>query len=210
MSLFTSQMGFLTLKPTVSEKWNSVTIKTGFLTRLFTLFLYVQTVEILPSEKIIKFNYRRAYLFKSQKIVSFKNVSYIDYTFGSLITDFGLTSSGIGRHDQVESFRISIVTKNKERFPICAYRGEGSKCTGLFGVLLGGDDLIDFSGTQEGESRKLAEYIAKLIDVKIGKPAGFSIEMAKCPKCGRPTSQYKKNCLYCGAIIADPLNNLHN
>jgi hypothetical protein len=135
-------------------------------------------------------------------MISFKNISHVDYTYGSFGTDWGITSSSwFGRHDEVESFTISIVTKTGDSFPICAFRGEGSKTTGWSGVLLGGDDIFDFSGTQEDESRKFAEYIAKLLDVTIGEPIDSPKDTVKCPKCGRPLPPYKKTCLYCGKTI---------
>lgn len=194
-------MDFLTLRPSICETRESVIIRTGFFTCLLTLFLNMRKVEIIPLRKILLITYRRAYFFKSQSIINFRNVLYVDYTFDSIGTGWGLTSFGFGRQDQIESFSIAIVTQKDKRYPICTYRGEGSKCTGWTGVLLGGDDIIDFSGTQEDESRKLAEYLAKLIGVTIGKPMGSTIKMAKCPKCGRPASLYKKKCLYCGAIV---------
>ena len=195
-------MGFLTLRPSVHESRGSVIIKTGFVAGLLSLFLNTTRVEVIPSRRVIVFSFRRAYFFTSHHTIHFRDVGYIDYTFDSMGTDWGLTSVGFDRHDQVESFLIAIVTKDQKRHPVCAFRGEGANDTGWIG-LLGGDDLIDFSGTQENESLALAQYLAGLIGVTIGKPLDTT-DMATCPHCGHPTSIYRKKCLYCGALVNGP------
>jgi hypothetical protein len=206
MSLFTAQLSLLTLRPSIRESRDSVIIKTGFLTGLCTLFLSWRRVEILPSRRRVLLSSRKAYLFTSHEVIEFTDVWYVDYSFGSLGTDWGWTSAGFGRHDQVESFSISIVTKDDKRHVVCAFRGEGSTCTGWTGVLLGDDEILDFSGTQEKESRKLAQYLAKLLGVRIGKPLEAIADMATCPACGRSTSLYKAKCLYCGAQVNEAPN----
>ena len=128
-------------------------------------------------------------------------IAYIDYGFSAIETDWGWTGRGFGAHDQLESYSISLVTYSGNKHFICAFRGEGSVCTGWTGILLGDDSVMDFSGTQDGESRQLANYIASLIGVPVGKPLEHYAEMATCPECNRPTSLYKPKCLYCGAIV---------
>jgi len=201
MSLLALQLRILTLRPSIYESRESLIIKTSFITGLLTLFLNCRKVEIVPSRRMLQFSNRRAYFFTSHKIVDFEKVWYVEYSFGSMGTGWGWTSSGFGRHDQLESFSISIVTKEERTYPVCTFRGEGSRCTGWTGVLLGGDALVDFSGTQDQESRKLAKYLAGLLGVTIGKPLEDIADMAKCPACGRATSLYKTKCLYCGAEL---------
>ena len=201
MSLFTPQLSFLTLRPSIHEQRDSVVIRTGFLAGLFSLFLNTRQVEISPARQTVMFSYRRAYFFTSRTQLDFADVWYVDYSFGAMGTDWGWTASGVGRHDQVESFTIALVTRDERTHTVCAFRGEGSACTGWTGVLLGGDSLVDLAGTQDKESRKLAHYLAGLLGVTIGKPLDAIATMAKCPACGRPTARCKAKCLYCGAEI---------
>ena len=201
VSLYVRELSFLTLRPSIREGKDSLTIATGFLTRLFTLFLDIRTVRIIPSRRVVALQSRSAYFFSSLEMIRFSSVSHIDYAFGSFDTSWGWTLSGYARHDQVERFSISIVTKDDTKHFVCSFRGEGSVCTGWSGILLGGDALVDFSGTQEGESRKLAKYLAKLMGVTVGKPLKKIAKMTHCPECGRATSLYKPKCLYCGAQV---------
>lgn len=203
MSILTANFKFLTTRPAIDEVGGTLTIKTGLITRLATLFLNFRRIEIDPERCDILIEKRVAYFFVSRELIDFDSVWYVDYSFDSLGTEWGMTSGSLlGRQDQVESFPIAVVTRDDRKHFVCAFRGEGAKCTGWTGVLLGGDDLLDFSGTQESESRQLATYLAKLIGTQIGKPLDSSIDMATCPECGRPTSPYKAKCLYCGAVLA--------
>lgn len=201
MSFIAPNLSFLTLRPSIRETDDALVIKTGFLTALLTLFLKTTRIEISLSERTITFSKRVAYLFSSSQVVPFAEVGYVDYDFDSMGTDWGLTSSWFGRHDQVESFSISVVTHAGDKHFVCAFRGEGSTCSGWTGVLLGGDSMIDLMGTQDSESRKLAEYIAELLETRIGKLMEISTEMATCSACGRSTSPFKSTCLYCGAVV---------
>lgn len=199
MSLYTSKLNFLTLRPSIHEEHDRIVIKTGFLTALFSLFLNTRKAELIPSRKQILLSSHMAYFFTKHHQITFDDVWYLDYSFDSMGTEWGWTATGIGRHDQVETYTISIVTKDEKKYSLCAFRGEGSTCTGWTGVLLGDDEIFDLAGTQDSESRKLAQYLASLLDVSIGKPLEAIADMTTCPACGRPTSPYKSKCLYCGA-----------
>lgn len=201
MSLFTSTSNFLTLRPSIRETDDALVIKTGFLTALITLFLKRTRIEISLSKRTVSFTQRVAYFFSSCQEMSFADVGHIDYDYDSMGTSWGWTSSIFGRQDQVESYSISLVTVTGSKHFVCAFRGEGSVSTGWTGVLLGDDSLLDFEGSQQSESRKLAEYIAELLETRIGKPIETSIRMTSCPSCGRDTSPYKPTCLYCGGAL---------
>jgi len=164
MSLFESRWRILTLRPTIRETRDALIIKTALPLRLVTLFLSIRRVEIRPGPRTVILSRRIGILFLGSLTLGFDDIEYIDYTFGSLGTEWGWTSSVVGRHDQVESFAITAVTR-------------------------------------EGESRKLAKYIAGLLGVTIGEPVAAEVEMATCPGCRRPTSPFKPKCLYCGAEI---------
>jgi hypothetical protein len=201
MSLFTSQLSFLTLRPSVSELRDSLVIKTGNLAALLSLFLNTRHVEISASSQTVTLSRRTAYIYSSSVTININEVAYIDYGFSAIGTDWGWNGLGIGQQDSVESYSISIVTQDGKKHFVCAFRGEGSTCTGWSGILLGDDSIVDFAGTQDDESRKLAKYIAKLLGVTIGKPLDEIAEMTTCPECDRPASLYKPTCLYCGAAI---------
>jgi hypothetical protein len=201
MSLYTFRLSFLTLRPSVREDGRSLVIKTGFLARLCSLFLRLRRVEVLPDLREVRIVRRMGYLLKSAETLSFDDIWYVDYSFGAFGTSWGWTAGGYGRHDQVETFSVSLVTRDERPHYVCSFRGEGAVGTGWTGVLLGDDDWLDLSGTQEAESRKFVDYLARLIGVSVGKPASDLGRMATCPECGRPTSLYNPKCMYCGAQV---------
>jgi hypothetical protein len=168
---------------------------------LFTLFLRSITTEFRARERQIVQRRRLGYFFSMETILEFDDVRYLDYGFGSFGTGWGWTLGGWGRQDQVETFYIDIVTRDDERLRVCAFRGEGAVMTGWGGVLLGDDEIFDVSGTQEGESRQFANYLAKVLDVSVGAPIDETIDMATCPACNRSVSLYNPKCLYCGAEV---------
>ncbi len=203
MSLKIIQSKLFTLRPSIRETKKSIVIKTGFLTKLFTFFLYMQKVEIIPSLRKVQISKTFFWSFIFRKQLDFDDVWYIDYSYNSMTTQFGWTSSRFGAQDEVESYSISIVTKDEKFYSICSFRGEGACCTGWDGVLLGGDEALDYKGTQESESRQFADYISKIFGVPFGKPIPESIDMKTCPECDRETSPYNPKCLYCGAKLTE-------
>ena len=73
--------------------------------------------------------------------------------------------------------------------------------TGWEGVILGGDELFDYSGTQEKESRAIVEAFSQLLQIPVGKDYDFSALTQECPECGQQTTRAKPTCLYCGASL---------
>ena len=201
MSLVVPTVKGFSLQPTVRETNEAVIIRTGLLTALLTLFLRTHRVKIVPVLRKIFIRTRTAWFFKSSKQVDFRDISHVDYSYESYGTDYGITATGVGRHDEVERFSVSVVTNDRSHHFICSFRGDGAVATGWTGMLLGNDEMFDIRGSQESESRKFAMYLAKLLGVTIGKPVTAMADMATCPACKRPTSLYKPTCLYCGAAI---------
>ena len=201
MSLYIKQSCYFTLRPSIRETKSSIIIKTGFLTKLYTLFFYTQKIEIIPSIRKIKISKTFAWVFPVYNQLDFDDVWYIEYAFKSSGTDWGYTSSGYKNLDEMEKFSILLVTKNEKKHFVCSFSGEGAVSTGWSGILIGHDDIIDYEGTQENESKQFVEYLCKILDVTLGKPIPESIPMKECPECTRETSPYSPKCLYCGAKL---------
>lgn len=123
---------------------------------------------------------------------------HIDYSYGSMGHSWAGPLLKFIRFDQFDSYRISLVTKKKEKITICSYLGEGVVGTGWVGVIFG-DSVIDFSGTQENDSRQFASYLSELLDIPIGEQFKISKIEINCPSCGRRISQKASKCYYCGS-----------
>lgn len=202
MSLIESKSSFLTLRPSIRETDDTLVVKTSFLIALLTLCLNTRRVEVSMADRTVTFLSRVCWFFTSRHVVPFNEVAYIDYEYKSMGTSWGFTgSSWLGRQDQIETFAIAVVSQDGQKHHVCSFRGEGSVCTGWSGVLLGDDSVVDFSGTQQSESLKLVDYLAALLETRIGQPTQTSTQMATCPACGQQTSPFKPTCLYCGAAL---------
>ncbi len=203
MSVVSRQSSLLTLRPSITETRNSIIISTGSTTKLLSLFSAQQTVEIVPKARKISIKSRELYFLRNETQLQFDDIWYIKTSFRSIGTDYGMTSEGYDVTDRVESYSISLVTKREDECFICAFRGEGAVCTGWTGVLLGGDSLIDYEGTQRQEAGQFTEYLSEIIGAPTLKPLEGTGDMAQCPKCGKPTAMYmhKGKCLNCGSQV---------
>jgi hypothetical protein len=198
MSLFGLEFTSLTLRPRVAVASDSIVVETSGLLRFLSGFSYCYRVEIQLDRKRVLVHERSFYVLERRSEVAFADLWYLDYSFASVGTDWGLSLGWLGRTDQAESFTISLVTRDEVVHPVGAFRGEGSVASGWAGVLLGGDSIVDVSGTQQDESRAFAETLARRLGIPIGKLLKDVARMATCTSCGRVTSLYKTKCLYCG------------
>ena len=203
MSVVSRQSSLLTLRPSIVETQNSIIIKTGSTTKLLSLFSAQQTVEIIPKSRNISINSRELFFLKNETQLRFDDIWHIKTSFRSIATNHGMTSEGYDVTDRVESYSVSLVTKREDEYFICAFRGEGAVCTGWTGVLLGGDSLIDYEGTQRQEAGQFVEYLSAIIGAPTCKPIEGTGDMAQCPHCGKPTAMYmhKGKCLSCGKQV---------
>lgn len=178
-----------------------ITIRDGFWKRLLTLGGLQRTTWIDGNTRTVRIHHRRAWVFTSETRIPFQEVSHIDYSYDEMGTSWGDAWTGFQQTDQLESFRISVVAKDGREFPVAAFHGEGSVMTGWAGMIWADDALVDVSGTQEGDSQRLVNRLAKFIGVPLSKPIDHGGLMAACPACGRSTTVLKSTCLYCGSAL---------
>lgn len=203
MSLYTASSSFLTLRPKVREEPPLLVITTGFLTSLLTLGLKRRRVEIDTLRKEIRIQSRYLWLIPEEATLSFTHLSHLEYRYDAVPTSFGLSLEGFGRKDEVDIFTIAVVDRDGREFKLCSYRGEGSVHTGWTGVLLSDDSMMDFTGTQEGESRQLVNMIKAILQIPIGKPVLEDIQKITCPHCGREVAAFAVKCIYCAKSLKD-------
>ena len=203
MSLYRVTSSFLSLKPRIWREGGRIRLRTGLLLQALSLFSWRRRVTIDPGAQTVTVETRYLWGLQRRRAVPFSSVEYIDYGFGSLMTGWSLWS---GTTDQVESFSVALVLKGSgERVTLAKFRGEGSRMTGWSGVLLGGDDLVDWSGDQEEASRSFVRTLQAILQVPLGKPVatarGFEGERYRCVSCGRDSPPNKTRCQYCGKPV---------
>lgn len=202
MSVLQINLSFLSNRPSVKISAGKLVVRTGFPQELITAFLDVKRLTVIPRKRQVFYTRRLFYFKRINMSASFDEISRIDYGFSSTGTDWGWSNSIMGRQDQLESFGISLIMKDGRRFPVCAFQGEGAVCTGWIGVLAGDDSIVDFSGTQEVDSRAFANMLSRILGVPLGRPYISEDLFTKCQHCGHPTTRAKPACLYCGKPVS--------
>jgi hypothetical protein len=202
MSLYFEELSSLTLRPVITKTPYSVIIKTNLLYRLATLFLFDRFVEINGRSKTLLLCERWFYVFRRTVRLGFHELSHLDYSYNSSGTSWGLlwgpAGPELGRYDSFEFYSITAVTHDDREYTLCTFFGEGAECTGLSGVIMGRDDIIDFAGTQGEESRSLVSYLSSFIGIPLTRPVTIPGKTALCPKCRHQIPRKSSRCIYCG------------
>jgi hypothetical protein len=205
MSLFFEELSSLTIRPVIIKTPYSVIFKNNFLLRLATLFLYTSTVKISERTRTILICERWFYVFPRVVSLNFEELSHLQYSFNSSGTSWGLlwgmAGPELGRYDSIESYSIKVVTHTGREYSLCTFFGEGAECTGLSGILLGRDEIIDFAGTQSEESRSLVSYLSTFIGIPLTRPIALPGKTAVCPACRHTIPRTSPRCIYCGARL---------
>ncbi len=115
---------------------------------------------------------RKFWFFLTKRVIPFEKIEYVDrthwdvpYSVGLGVDDSGV--AGLCVQDVEEVWYVRIFTKG-EPLPISLFRffGEGSRLTGWFGVIFGGDSIIDGEGYQDVKSERYAKLVAEYTGVK--------------------------------------------
>lgn len=168
MSLLSPIFSFLSIKPTCSSDETYLLASTGRLHRALSLFSYDRRLLIDKESRMIRLNVRKWWLFQRITELSFDRVKGIIYGYQDFGTSWSVNLFWIGRTDSVEMFYVTLALVNpEEKLPLFTFFGEGSTETGLSGVILGGDDIVDFRGAQEHDSRGFVGLVSEAIGVNI-------------------------------------------
>jgi len=210
MSLTVFKSNLLSLKPHVYNKDGVLVIETCFIFRLLSLFTYYRRVEMSAQNRTISILRKVFPCFPSTIELNFDDIYYLDYSFDSIVSDFSTNQWSFGEHtDQAERFSVNVITHDNQKHLIGSFMGDGSICTGMRGIMISDDSIIDFSGTQEEESRKFVKILSKILQVPIGQPLKDIADMIDCPVCGHPNSSNLPKCIYCGAVLnAEEFDNV--
>lgn len=202
VSLIFRRSSLLSVAPdVVIDDLDRLVARSALLVRVLTLFSYERTVTIDHQRKVAHLETRFLWFLTSKKAIRFDQISHLSYAYSSLPTSFGFT----GVTDRVEDFRVGFVMHDGTEQHLFTFAGEGQGATGLVGVLLDGDSLIDWAGTQEESSLSFVELLMKATGKGLSKerlPAHRLVPTAKkCTACGQSSVPSRGRCLYCGERI---------
>jgi hypothetical protein len=203
MSLFYRRSSFLSLSPEVRvDELDRLVARSALLVQLLTLFSFARTVTVDRKRRVVELETRFLWLARTRRAIRFDEISHLSYGYGSLATSFGF----LGVHDRMERFSVGLVLHDDTTVHVFDFSGEGhGDPTGVLGVLLDGDSLLDFAGTQEAQSLSFVELLMKVTGKGLSKdrPAAHRLmpRARECAACGQSTVPSGGRCQACGARL---------
>jgi len=159
MSIITKKLGFLTTGAKAWIEGSCLMARTSWLIRAVSLFSHSKEVCVDRDRRLVAIRAKYLWIIQRYREIPFDNIRRLDYSYSSLPTSFNLFA---GPLDQLERFTISLCLINPRRtIKLFSFSGEGAVATGLTGVLLHGDDIVDFSGDQENRSLSYVDLLMK-------------------------------------------------
>jgi hypothetical protein len=203
MSLYYRRSSLLSLSPSVEvDELDRLVARSPLLVGVLTLFSFARTVTIDRKRRVVQLETRYLWLARSKRVVRFDEISHLSYRYHSLPTSFGF----LGVKDRVESFAVGLVLQDESNVHVFDFSGEGhGDPTGIMGVLLDGDSLVDFAGTQEAQSLSFVELLMKVTGKGLSRdrPAAHRLlpQARECPACRQATVPSGGRCQACGARL---------
>jgi len=162
MSIYSYKLPSLQRSPRVWKDENNLYARTSRWYQFLNLCSYARTVHISKTNRRIVTHVRKFWMFTKSTEIPFDDVDFVDRDHWDVTGSVGFTADGLGALDVTEVWYVRIFTK-KSPIPISLFRfiGAGSRMTGWFGVILGGDSIVDFEGFQDSKSENYAKLVAE-------------------------------------------------
>ena len=201
MSLTTKNDPHLSSRPSTHQDGETRLLRPSPSQVLFSLGLNKWRVEINARNRKIHVHRTHWWFTHSEETISFDAVSHIDYAYDEINTHWSARRAS----DCIETLTIRLILKDRRKIPLVSYSGSGSHETGMIGVLMG-DSVVDYAGTQGGESRQFIDVLQELTGFPLAPPLAPVPDddgcIRRCLTCDRTNSPFAKKCLYCGGEIA--------
>lgn len=156
MSFFTIYNSILSFSPKVGMVDGKLHSRSNLLFSLLTLFLFFKRVTVDPVAKTVTIHKQILWLFPCISKIDFEDVRKIDYNYSSLPTRWSLFA---GTTDEIEWFNVKLKLYTGKRVKLWTFFGQGAVETGWVGTFFGGDEVVDFAGSQGDDSRYFVEAL---------------------------------------------------
>ena len=162
MSIYSYKLPSLQRSPRVWKDENSLYARTSRWYQLLNFCSYSRTVQISKSNRTISIRVRKFWLFTKSTEIPFDKIEFVDRSHWDVTGSVGFTTEGLGALDVTEVWYVRVFTRITPS-PISLFRfiGAGTRMTGWFSVLLGGDSIVDFEGFQDSKSETYAKLVAE-------------------------------------------------
>jgi len=167
MSVYGASLSFLAIKPKVWTDRSVLYAQTSGFVQLLSLFSYKKLVKIDPRRKMVTITKRHLWCIPSTKAIHFKRIKSIGYGYKAMPRAWSFWS---GTTDGIDIYTVALVlAQPSENIILFKFTGEGAAMTGWSGVMLGDDDIVDYSGDQEKKSLNYVEMLQEAIGVELSR-----------------------------------------
>jgi hypothetical protein len=168
MSLVTVTSPLSAINPRVWWEGPTLCARTALILQLLCLFFWSKEIRVNPRAKTVSIQRRYLWFLRHRRAIHFNDISHLDYQYSSLMTGWNWMGQ---ETDALESYTVALVLESREEVTLMRFRGEGSRHTGLGGVLLG-DSLIDVEGDQQARSLNFVDALRDVTGKGLSKPRG--------------------------------------
>lgn len=163
MSLYQFEVSAFTLGPRVRDSDAHLVARSNLIFEALTLFSWRRRLEVDATKRLLTVTTTTFWRQNRPREIPFHEIGRIWRTakrFGTSHTITGETT------DQVERFLVALELKSAEKIPLFTFSGEGTRKTGLGGVILG-DSIVDAHGAQDRRSVAFARRLAELTGAEL-------------------------------------------
>jgi len=161
---FASRLGF-SICPRINADADHLTASTSSLSRVLSLGLSIRHVVVDRLVQTVTIAQRRAWFFQRRRIVPFSHIAAVTYGY----EDISPLSAFSSTHDGVDRFVVGLRVIGSDEVRLFDFVGDGvfTHDGPLPDWWYWDEYLVDFTGTQERESRLYVQLLSKLIGVTI-------------------------------------------
>ena len=183
-----TKWGLFTIRPSVSQEYGRLVLRTSLMTRLFGLFTHLRRVTFCPVKQAVMHEVRTFWFIKDSIEVPFKEVSHLEYISGSSETGYSESAEGFDAKDAPREYSLALATKANNLIEICTFCGGAPP----------GKGKSDQPPAEPSEPGAIVAQLSTLLGIELKSGAVNRKQMfTRCGKCGRKVSRYASVCLYC-------------
>lgn len=154
--------------PRIQKQGVRLVVSSAQRLRILSLGAFSRQVVVEPRKGWLMIHDRQFWFLERTRLIPFEQVQAVTYGF----EDWTFGGWFLQARDTQELFRVGLRLSSGEEFDLFRFFGEGHFVneSNFPDWWFWEDVLTDLSGTQEKESRLLAELLSKMTGVKVDRP----------------------------------------
>lgn len=160
-----SLLAMFSVCPSIEADEGHLRASTSWWVRLLSLGSFNRRLVVNREEQTVTFERKVAWFFRRMVSFTFRQIAAVTYGYEDLHPLAWATPS----HDGIDRFVVGLKIWGQEEIALFSFVGEGSFTNNgpLPDWWYWKEYLMDFTGSQEGESRLFVVLLSKLIGVRI-------------------------------------------